>query len=103
LRRRCLRPAGVTVEDVRAKVFRIIGEGEEEVTSGQIPFTPRAKKVLEVGFREMIDLQPPASVGTEHVLLGVIGVRKGVALEILGELNVDTAAIRAEVLKALGH
>ena len=100
---RVLASRGVTLEGVRAQVVRIIGEGEEEVTAGQIPFTPRAKNVLEVAFREMIDLQPPAAIGTEHLLLGLVSVRKSVASQILGAFDVDTATIRAEVLRAFGH
>jgi ATP-dependent Clp protease ATP-binding subunit ClpC len=100
---RVLASLGVTAGDVRAQVVRTIGEGAEEVTAGQIPFTPRAKKALELGFREMIALQPPAFVGTEHILLGLLEVEKGVALEIFRELNVDRELIRAGVLRSLGH
>jgi ATP-dependent Clp protease ATP-binding subunit ClpC len=99
---RVLASLGLTVDDVRAQVVRIIGEGEE-VTTGQIPFTPRAKKVLELSLREMIALQPPAFIGTEHILLGLIDVKKGVAVEILGGSNLELETIRAEVLRVLGH
>ena len=51
----------------------------------------------------MIALQPPAFVGTEHILLGLIEMKEGVAVEILGELDVELDTIRAEVLRALGH
>ena len=99
---RVLVSLGVTVDDVRAQVVRIIGKGEE-VTTGQIPFTPRARKTLELSFRRMIALQPPTFVGTEHILLGLIEMKEGVAVEILGELDVALDTIRAEVLRALGH
>src|SRR5207248_2193886 len=92
---RVLVSLGVTVDDVRAQVVRIIGKGEE-VTTGQIPFTPRARKTLELSFRGMIALQPPTFVGTEHILLGLIDMKEGVAVEILGELDVELDTIRAE-------
>ena len=98
---RVLESLSITVEEVRAQVARLVGQGDEIVT-GQIPFTPRAKKVLELSLREALSLGHDY-IGTEHLLLGLISVRKGVALEILGELDVDTATIRAEVLRALGH
>jgi len=99
---RVLVSPGGTADDVRAQIVRIIGKGEE-VTTGQIPFTPRARETLELSFRGMIALQPPAVVGTEHILLGLIDMKEGVAVEILGELDVELDTIRAEVLRALGH
>ena len=99
---RVLESLDITVEEVRAQVARIVGQGDE-VTTGQIPFTPRARKTLELSFRGMIALQPPTFVGTEHILLGLIDMKEGVAVEILGELDVELDTIRAEVLRALGH
>jgi ATP-dependent Clp protease ATP-binding subunit ClpC len=99
---RVLATLGVTAEEVRAQVVRIIGEGDE-VVNGQIPFTPRSKKAVQLSLREMIALQPPAWIGTQHVLLGILDLKQGVAVEIFGELNVDLDTIRAEVLRALGH
>jgi ATP-dependent Clp protease ATP-binding subunit ClpC len=100
---RVLASFDVTVEEVRVQVARIIGLGDE-VTTGQVPFTPRAKKVLECALQEMIALQPrPAFVDTEHILLGLVRVADGVAGEILRELDADPERIRAEVLRALGH
>ena len=65
---RVLESLDITVERVRAQVVRIVGSGEE-VTSGQIPFTPRAKKVLELALREALSLGHNY-IGTEHILLG---------------------------------
>src|SRR6202040_3137851 len=76
-----LETLGVSIEDVRAQVARIVGEGEE-VTSGQIPFTPRAKKVLELSLREAISLGHDY-IGTEHILLGLIREGDGVAAQVL--------------------
>ena len=74
------------------------------MTTGQIPFTPRAKKVLECALQEVIAIQPPpAFVDTEHILLGLVRAADGVAGEILRELHADPERIRAEVLRALGH
>ena len=65
---RVLESLNLTVEEVRAQVARIVGEGDE-VTTGQIPFTPRAKKVLELSLREALSLGHNY-IGTEHILLG---------------------------------
>ena len=67
---RVLESLDITVERVRAQVVRIVGSGEE-VTSGQIPFTPRAKKVLELALREALSLGHNY-IGTEHILLGLV-------------------------------
>src|SRR5256714_1638315 len=69
---RVLESLDITVERVRAQVVRIVGSGEE-VTSGQIPFTPRAKKVLELALREALSLGHNY-IGTEHILLGLVRV-----------------------------
>ena len=98
---RVLESLSVTVEEVRAQVARIVGQGDEMVT-GQIPFTPRAKKVLELSLREALSLGHDY-IGTEHILLGLLDVNDGVATQIHGELNVDPEAIRGEVLRVLGH
>src|SRR3954453_16706566 len=67
---RVLESLDITVERERAQVVRIVGSGEE-VTSGQIPFTPRAKKVLELALREALSLGHNY-IGTEHILLGLV-------------------------------
>lgn len=71
----------VTCEDVQARVARIIGQGDEVLT-GQIPFTPRAKKVLELSLREALD-SDDSHIGPEHILLGLVREGDGVAVRIL--------------------
>jgi len=90
----------VTLDEVRAQVASIIGEGDE-VTSGQIPFTPRAKKVLEASLREAMALGHNY-IGTEHVLLGLTRVNDGVAARILLDAGADADTIRSKVVELLG-
>jgi len=90
---------GVSLEDVRQRVSAIVGEGED-VPSGQIPFTPRAKKVLELALREALSLGHNY-IGTEHILLGLVRENEGVAVRILLDLGVDADQAREEVVKAL--
>src|SRR6266498_998156 len=71
----------MTIEEARAQVARIVGRGET-VTTGQIPFTPRAKKALEGALNEAVALGHNY-IGTEHILLGIARVREGVAARIL--------------------
>jgi ATP-dependent Clp protease ATP-binding subunit ClpC len=97
---RVIESFGLTLEEARSRVARIIGSGEE-VTSGQIPFTPRAKKVLELSLREGLALGH-TFIGTEHILLGLATEGHGVANQILLEFGVDSARIRDEVLRTLG-
>ena len=78
---RALDECDVTVEEVQAQVARIIGQGDE-VTTGQIPFTPRAKKVLELSLREALD-GGDNYIGPEHIMLGLLREGKGVAARIL--------------------
>jgi ATP-dependent Clp protease ATP-binding subunit ClpA len=89
----------ITVEDVRAQVARMIGQGDE-LTTGQIPFTPRAKKVLELSLREAVSLGHNY-IGTEHVLLGLVRENQGVAARILLDFDADAETIRNEVLGML--
>jgi ATP-dependent Clp protease ATP-binding subunit ClpA len=89
----------ITVEEVRAQVARVIGEGDE-VTTGQIPFTPRAKKVLELALREALSLGHNY-IGTEHILLGVARENSGVAARILLDFGVDAEKIRNETARLL--
>jgi hypothetical protein len=96
---RVLESLDITLEEVRAQVARIVGEGVE-VTTGQIPFTPRAKKVLEHALREALALGHNY-VGTEHVLLGLVADYNGVAGQILVDFDADAEKIRAEVLVLL--
>src|SRR5213593_3645496 len=96
---RVLETLGVTLEDVRAQVARIVGEGEE-VASGQIPFTPRAKKVLELALKEALSLGHNY-IGTEHILLGLVRENEGVAARILLDFDADSEKIRNEVIRML--
>jgi ATP-dependent Clp protease ATP-binding subunit ClpC len=89
----------ITVEEVRAQVARIVGQGDE-VTTGQIPFTPRAKKVLELSLREALQLGHNY-IGTEHILLGLIREGEGVAAQVLQKLGADLNRVRQAVVQLL--
>ena len=90
----------VGVERARAQVIRIVGPGQE-VTSGQIPFTPRAKRVLELALRESKSLGHDY-IGTEHILLGLANENEGVAARILlVDFDAGPEAIRREVMALL--
>jgi ATP-dependent Clp protease ATP-binding subunit ClpA len=97
---RVLESLDISVERVRGQVVRIVGSGEE-VTSGQIPFTPRAKKVLELALREALFVGHNY-IGTEHILLGLVRENEGVAMQILADFGADDETIRNEVLVILG-
>src|SRR6187401_313892 len=96
---RVLESLDITVEEVRAQVARIVGQGDE-VTTGQIPFTPRAKKVLELALREALSLGHNY-IGTEHILLGLVRENEGVAARILLDFDADSEKIRNEVIRML--
>jgi ATP-dependent Clp protease ATP-binding subunit ClpA len=96
---RALASVGITVERVRAQVVRIVGAGEE-ATDGQIPFTPRAKKVLELALREALSLSHNY-IGTEHILLGLIRENEGVAARILLDFDADSMTVRNAVIGML--
>ena len=89
----------VSLEGVRGEITRIVGEGEHEA-QGQIPFTPRAKKVLELALREALSLGHNY-IGTEHILLGLVRESEGVAARILTDLEVDADRVRREVMRVL--
>jgi ATP-dependent Clp protease ATP-binding subunit ClpC len=97
---RALDSLGVTLDEVRAQVGRIVGQGDEVVT-GQIPFTPRAKKILELALRESRSLGTDY-IGTEHILLGLAREDEGVAARILLDFGVDAETVRTEVIRMLG-
>jgi ATP-dependent Clp protease ATP-binding subunit ClpA len=97
---RVLESLDITVERVRGQVVRIVGSGEE-TQSGQIPFTPRAKKVLELALREALSLGHNY-IGTEHILLGLVSENEGVATRILLDFDADSEKIRNEVIRMLG-
>ncbi len=96
---RVLESLDITVEEVRAQIARIVGQGDE-VTTGQIPFTPRAKKVLELALREALSLGHNY-IGTEHILLGLVRENEGVAARILLDFDADAEKIRNEIIRML--
>ena len=97
-----LESLGISLEAVRSQVEELIGRGTSGPT-GHIPFTPRAKKVLELSLREALQLGHNY-IGTEHILLGVIREGEGVAAQVLVKLGADLNRTRTEVLSLLsGH
>ncbi len=90
----------ISLEAVRSRVEAIIGEGRE-IPAGHIPFTPRAKKVLELSLREALQLGHNY-IGTEHILLGLIREGEGVAAQVLVELGADLDSVRSAVIDLLG-
>ncbi|WP_432558656.1 ATP-dependent Clp protease ATP-binding subunit [Granulicoccus sp. GXG6511] len=90
---------GISLEAVREKVEEIIGHGQQSPT-GHIPFTPRAKKVLELSLREALQLNH-SYIGTEHILLGLIREGEGVAAQVLVKLGADLNRVRNQVLQLL--
>jgi ATP-dependent Clp protease ATP-binding subunit ClpC len=96
---RVLESFEITVERARDQVLRIVGSGEEPA-AGQIPFTPRAKKVLELALREALSLGHNY-IGTEHILLGLVRENEGVAARILLDFDADAETIRNEVIRML--
>jgi len=97
---RALQSLGISLDAVRARVEDIIGRGDEQSPS-HIPFTPRAKKVLELSLREALQLSHNY-IGTEHILLGLIREGEGVAAQVLVELGGDLERVRQEVKRILG-
>jgi ATP-dependent Clp protease ATP-binding subunit ClpC len=97
---RVLESLDVTLDEVRAQVGRIVGSGED-VTTGQIPFTPRAKKVLELSPREARSLGHDF-IGTEHILLGLVRENEGVAARILLDFGADAEQVRNATVAVLG-
>src|SRR5213083_1662751 len=96
---KALESLGISLEAVRQQVEEIIGQGQQ-APSGHIPFTPRAKKVLELSLREALQLGHNY-IGTEHILLGLIREGEGVAAQVLQRLGGDLNRVRAEVMEVL--
>ncbi|NOY54650.1 MAG: ATP-dependent Clp protease ATP-binding subunit [Actinobacteria bacterium] len=94
-----LQSLGVNLDGVRTQVVEIIGQGQQ-APSGHIPFTPRAKKVLELSLREALQLGHNY-IGTEHILLGLIREGEGVATQVLQNLNADLPRVRQAVIQLL--
>ena len=92
---KALEALDVTLDEVRAQVIDIIGEGQEP-PSGHIPFTPRAKKVIEYAMREGLQLGH-SYIGTEHLLLGLTREPDGVAAQVLTKLGADMTRVRSQV------
>ena len=90
---------GISLEAVRSQVEEIIGQGQQ-APSGHIPFTPRAKKVLELSLREALQLGHNY-IGTEHILLGLIREGEGVAAQVLVKLGADLSRVRQQVIQLL--
>jgi ATP-dependent Clp protease ATP-binding subunit ClpC len=96
---KALESLGISLEAVRAQVEEIIGHGQQ-APSGHIPFTPRAKKVLELSLREALQLGHNY-IGTEHILLGLIREGEGVAAQVLVKLGADLNRVRQQVIQLL--
>ncbi len=96
---KALEALGINLEQVREQVQDIIGQGQQS-PSGHIPFTPRAKKVLELSLREALQLGH-SYIGTEHLLLGLIREGEGVAAQVLTKLGADTNKVRQQVIQLL--
>lgn len=90
----------ITLEGVRGEVVRIVGIGDHEET-GQMPFTPQAKHVLELALREALPLGHNY-IGTEHILLGLISLDEGPSVRVLLDLDVSPEAIRDATLQLIG-
>jgi len=93
---RALLAAGVTLDDARARVEAVVGAGKRTPT-GHIPFTPSAKKVLELALREALSLHHDY-IGTEHLLLGLIREREGLGARLLTQAGLDLLSLRMRVL-----
>ena len=96
---KALESLGISLEAVRHQVEEIIGRGKE-APSGHIPFTPRAKKVLELSLRESLQLGHDY-IGTEHILLGLLREGEGVAAQVLVRLGADLNRVRQQILQLL--
>src|ERR1700732_2904198 len=96
---KALESLGISLEGVRSQVEEIIGQGQQ-APSGHIPFTPRAKKVLELSLREALQLGHNY-IGTEHILLGLIREGEGVAAQVLVRLGADLNRVRQQVIQLL--
>ncbi|WP_152188422.1 ATP-dependent Clp protease ATP-binding subunit [Georgenia satyanarayanai] len=96
---KALESLDISLEGVRQQVTEIIGEGQQ-APGGHIPFTPRAKKVLELSLREALQLGHNY-IGTEHILLGLIREGEGVAAQVLNKLGADLNRVRQQVIQLL--
>ncbi len=98
---RALESLGLDPDAVRQQVEEIIGRGEgEQEATGHMPFTPRAKKVLELSLREALQLGHE-HIGAEHILLGLLREGDGVAAQVLVSMGADLNRVRAQVLRLM--
>jgi ATP-dependent Clp protease ATP-binding subunit ClpA len=97
---RVIKTMGISLEAVRSQVEDVIGQGSAAPT-GHIPFTPRAKKVLELSLREALQLGHNY-IGTEHLLLGLVREGEGVAAQVLQNLGAELDRLRRQVIETLG-
>ena len=96
-----LRNMNIDLAKIRTEVEKLVKTGPSMVTMGQLPFTPRAKKVLELSMEEAGNLGHNY-IGTEHLLLGLIKENEGIAAKVLTNLGVKLEDVREEVLEFLG-
>ncbi|MGN6379318.1 MAG: Clp protease N-terminal domain-containing protein [Gaiellales bacterium] len=96
---RVLSSLDIELEGVRSQVVRIVGRGDPPAPA-DIPFTPRAKKVLELSLREALSLSS-THIGTEHILLGLVRENEGVAARILQDHGADAETIRMETMRLM--
>jgi ATP-dependent Clp protease ATP-binding subunit ClpC len=99
---KALESLGISMEAVRQRVEDIVPPGQVEVRSGHIPFTPRAKKVLELSLSES-KLLGHRYIGTEHMLLGLLRLGEGVAAQVLTGLGADLDGVRERVVQLLAE
>ncbi len=97
---RVLKRLGVELEPTRAEIVRTIGSGDCVRRGKSLPFTPRAKRVLEHSLREALDLEDNY-IGTEHILLGLLKERSGLAARLLRDAGADAGQVRVETTQAL--
>ena len=98
---KALEELNINIDGVRSEVVEIIGEGQQS-PSGHIPFTPRAKKVLELSLREALQLGHNY-IGTEHILLGLVREGEGVAAQVLKKLGAELSQVRQTVIKLISN
>ena len=96
-----LKNLDIDLKKIRQEVEKLVSTGTTMVTMGQLPFTPRAKKVLELSLEEASNLGH-TYIGTEHLLLGLIRESEGIAAQVLRNLKVKVEDVKAEVLELLG-
>ena len=96
---KALESLNISLEAVRDRIEEIVGQGQAAPT-GHIPFTPRAKEVFELSFREALQLGH-THIGTEHILLGLIREGEGVAVQVLQQMGVDLGRAGREVIRLL--